>query len=387
MSQKLNVALLGAAHVPAILKASDTISLVAIYSRSASSIEKLVASDELSSLSQDARSNIKQYSGDNGLEELLKRDDIHAVIVAMPISKQPEVILQCLKAGKHVLSEKPIGKDLKTAHDLIEKYEKDFASSGLIWRVAENFAHEHGILRASELIANGSGPLGPVLFYELKMIIHVASGKKYHATEWRNVPDYQGGFLLDGCVHAAAALRVVAADAKPTQVVAFKSLNRTHVGPHDTIVAIASNPSLTTSPHGPDFPQPTVAPQGVGKSMPTGNITFSFANPRTPEFRGPSLTVTCLNGVVRLEGGKAWTVKVETEDEEVKKSAGAAASSEGQAFPSVGVEEEVAQFARAALKQGDEVNRAEPRAALWDLALLEACLTSDGKLVDLTKLV
>lgn len=80
--------------------------------------------------------------------------------------------------------------------------------------LSQNFAHEHGIIRASELIANGSGPLGPVLFYELKMIIHVASGKKYHATEWRNVPDYQGGFLLDGCVHAAAALRVVAADAK-----------------------------------------------------------------------------------------------------------------------------------------------------------------------------
>jgi predicted dehydrogenase len=96
---------LSTAHVPAILKASDTISLVAIYSRSASSVEKLVASDELSSLSQEARSSIKQYSGDDGLQELLKRDDIHAVIVALPISKQPEVILQCLKAGKHVLSE------------------------------------------------------------------------------------------------------------------------------------------------------------------------------------------------------------------------------------------------------------------------------------------
>lgn len=78
----------------------------------------------------------------------------------------------------------------------------------------QNFAHEPGILRAAEIIANGTGPLGPVLFYDLKMIVHVASGKKYHATEWRNVPDYQGGFLLDGCVHAAAALRVVAGDAK-----------------------------------------------------------------------------------------------------------------------------------------------------------------------------
>jgi predicted dehydrogenase len=93
------------AHIPAILKASDTISLVAIYSRSASSVEKLVSSDALESLSSEARSNIAQYSGDDGLQELLKRDDVHAVVVALPISKQPEIILQSLKAGKHVLSE------------------------------------------------------------------------------------------------------------------------------------------------------------------------------------------------------------------------------------------------------------------------------------------
>ncbi|GHJ89042.1 hypothetical protein NliqN6_5444 [Naganishia liquefaciens] len=393
MSQKLNVALLGAgifateAHIPAILKASDTINLVAIYSRSASSVETLVTSRALDSLSSEARDKIAQYSGEEGLEELLKRDDVHAVIVALPISKQPEIIRKSLQAGKHVLSEKPIAKDLKTAHELLDAYEKEFAPKGLTWRVAENWAHEPGILRAAEIIANGQGPLGPVLFYDLKMIIYVASGKKYHATEWRNVPDYQGGFLLDGCVHAAAGLRTVVGDAKPSQVVAFKSLNRTHVGPHDTIVAIGSNPSLTTSPHGPDFPQPTVAPQGIGKSMPTGTITFSFANPRTPDFKRPSLAITCVNGTLCLQGGQQWTVRVESEDESVVRAFGAAADEQGETFPSTGVVEEVAQFARAVLGQGKEVNRAEPRGALWDLGLLEGCLTSDGKVVDLTKLV
>lgn len=101
------------------------------------------------------------------------------------------------------------------------------------------------------------------------------------------------------------------------------------------------------------------------------------------------MVVTCLNGVVRLEGGQKWTVFVESEDEAVVKASGQAATEGGEAFPSTGVEEEVAQFARAVLAKGEkkEVNRAEPRAALWDLALLEGCLTSDGKVVDLTKLV
>lgn len=175
---------------------------------------------------------------------------------------------------------------------------------------------------------------------------------------------------------------------RPTQVVAFKSLNRTHVGPHDTITAIASNPSLTTEPHGPEFPQPSVAPQGIGKSFPTGTITFSFANPRTPAFRGPGLVVTCLNGVVRLEGGAQWTVHVESEDADVVAAFEAATKEQGEAFPSSGVVEEVVQFATAVLGQGHgEANRAEPRGALWDLALLEGCLTSEGKVVDLTKLV
>jgi predicted dehydrogenase len=48
------------------------------------------------------------------------------------------MVIKCLEAGKHVLSEKPIGKDIKTAKALVEEYEKRFAPKGLIWRVAES---------------------------------------------------------------------------------------------------------------------------------------------------------------------------------------------------------------------------------------------------------
>lgn len=36
---------------------------------------------------------------------MLKREDVQAVIVALPISSQPEIIEKAWKAGKHVLSE------------------------------------------------------------------------------------------------------------------------------------------------------------------------------------------------------------------------------------------------------------------------------------------
>lgn len=65
-------------------------------------MEKLVSSDAIPA---DLKKSVDQYSGDDGLEQLLKREDVHAVVIALPISKQPEVIVKCLKAGKHVLSE------------------------------------------------------------------------------------------------------------------------------------------------------------------------------------------------------------------------------------------------------------------------------------------
>jgi predicted dehydrogenase len=131
----------------------------------------------------------------------------------LPISVQPSIIEKALKAGKHVLSEKPIAPDVQTARRLIKVYETDYKPRNISWRVAEDYAHEPGILRAGELVQSGNGPLGPVLFYECKIVSHIESGNRLHATEWRRYPEHQGGFILDGGVHVAAALRVVLGDA------------------------------------------------------------------------------------------------------------------------------------------------------------------------------
>lgn len=53
--------------------------------------------------------DVALYSDDSvegrGLDHLLARSDIKAVIIALPIKKQPEYIRKVLLAGKHVLSE------------------------------------------------------------------------------------------------------------------------------------------------------------------------------------------------------------------------------------------------------------------------------------------
>lgn len=249
------------------------------------------------------------------------------------------------------------------------------------------------IRKAREVLADEA--LGPVLYYNLRSENNVPDGSKYQATTWRTVPDYQGGFLLDGGVHTTAILRTVLRQ-PPSGVTAFASLHRTHLLPHDTVTALLAPPrgSETTS-HGPQTKLTTadLTPDqvhDVGKSRPEGQLFISFATPGLPEEERDSggLTVSCLNGVVTLKNigyPRKWVVKVVgAEGSQVKTQ-----QYEGD---SEGVKVEVGMYARAVAaakdgKQPTEENWAEPRGALWDLAVIEACLKSDGKEVDLDKLV
>lgn len=180
-------------------------------------------------------------------------------------------------------------------------------------------------------------------------------------------------------LHASAPLR-------PTHLIGQGSLHRTHLGPHDTITCITSTPSQTSSPHGEPCPQPENLT--MGSSSPTGTFLMSFSSPRTPSPTPQVYTITCLNGIVRLTGGgPKWTVEVISEDADVLAAAGQAGKQGGESFESVGVKEEVRQFAESALGRNkqDAVNRAEPRDALWDVAFIQAALTSEGKSVELGK--
>lgn len=76
--------------------------------------------------------------GDDGLEAVLANKEIDAVLFVLPITKQPDLVRKAWKAGKHVLSEKPLARDVKEAVELIEEYERDYKPKGLIWRVAES---------------------------------------------------------------------------------------------------------------------------------------------------------------------------------------------------------------------------------------------------------
>jgi predicted dehydrogenase len=158
---------------PAVQGSSSHLTLKAIYSRSLKSAQGLETPDTVDLYSDDAGAG-KTY------HDLLLRTDIQAVILALPIISQPEYIEAALAAGKHVLSEKPIAKDIKTAESLIAYYKSDKVKGGATWAVAENFRY----LDSFEYARQELRKLGRVLGFSTKMFWNVKPGGKYFG--WLN---------------------------------------------------------------------------------------------------------------------------------------------------------------------------------------------------------
>ncbi|KAM0752162.1 NAD(P)-binding protein [Meredithblackwellia eburnea MCA 4105] len=245
MSQH-GVAVLGAgifareAHLPALAK-TTTLTLKAVYSRSSKSVQALL---EAVKTHDEFSSSVEAYSDDvegKKLDDLLKREDIKTVILSLPIPIQPSVIEKAWKAGKNVVSEKPVAKDVKESKRLIDLWEKEYKPKGINWIIAEQYPYAEAYIQVKKLIADGK--IGELRNFELRSFGFVPEGSKYAETEWRKVPDYQGGFLLDGGVHFAAGLRyMLPPTSQVTSVLASSTLIHPRLLPFDTLTG-----SLKTS--------------------------------------------------------------------------------------------------------------------------------------------
>lgn len=167
-------------HLPAI-QACPLFSLKAIYSRSRDAAEKLANAADVDAYYD---------SSDRSLDELLGRIDIQAVTIALPILVQPNIIKRAIQAGKHVLSEKPIAKDVKTAVQLLEWYRE--VDREEIWSVGENFRFLENVLYGANQLEKMGGEVvtfGLRLFGFINGVDHSYQafwyGTPYAASLWR----------------------------------------------------------------------------------------------------------------------------------------------------------------------------------------------------------
>lgn len=94
------------------------------------------------------------------VEELLERKDIQAIAIATPVSSHFELGMMALKAGKHVLIEKPLAASAEEALALVEYAERN----SLTLMVDHTFLYTGAVRKIKEIFE--SGVLGDILYFD-----------------------------------------------------------------------------------------------------------------------------------------------------------------------------------------------------------------------------
>lgn len=92
--------------------------------------------------------------------DLLKHPDVDAVAISTPVSSHFPLALEALRAGKHVLVEKPMTSSSEEALTLIEEAER----RGLVLMVDHTFVYTGAVRKIRELIDRGA--IGDVYYYD-----------------------------------------------------------------------------------------------------------------------------------------------------------------------------------------------------------------------------
>ena len=93
-------------------------------------------------------------------EELFQDPTIDAIVVATPVSSHYELAVAAMRAGKHVLVEKPLAASSELGELLIEEAE----SRNLVLMVDHTFVYTGAVRKIREIIANNE--LGDIYYYD-----------------------------------------------------------------------------------------------------------------------------------------------------------------------------------------------------------------------------
>jgi len=136
-------------------------------------------------------------------KDLLGREDVEAVDIALPIHLNYSVVKDALNAGKHVIVEKPLAANVSEALEMVQ-LEKN---NSLVTMVAENFRYRSVFKKIKLYVKEGKIGMPYSVFWNCFELMDLDN--KYAKTKWRIHHQYPGGFLTDGGIHYIAALRDV----------------------------------------------------------------------------------------------------------------------------------------------------------------------------------
>jgi predicted dehydrogenase len=92
--------------------------------------------------------------------DLINNPNIDAVVISTPVSTHFELAMQALRAGKHVLVEKPMTSTVEEGQKLLEAAEK----CGKTLMVDHTFIYTPAVIKIKDMVT--SGALGRLLYYD-----------------------------------------------------------------------------------------------------------------------------------------------------------------------------------------------------------------------------
>lgn len=180
-------------------------------------------------------------------KEVLKRDDIDAVIIGTPDHWHKQISVDALNAGKHVYCEKPMVKSVEEGHEVINAWKR----SGKIFMVGSQGLSSLGNEKAKQLLAEGA--IGDLNYAEgfwarfspegawqypipadasektVNWTRYIANTTKrpfdpLRFFRWRNYVDYGTGMSGDLFVHLFSSLHFITNSNGPDQISAMGGL-------------------------------------------------------------------------------------------------------------------------------------------------------------------
>jgi len=138
-----------------------------------------------------ARADWPEVDAHLDLAEMLRRDDLDLISVVTQHNTHAPIVIECLRAGKHVVVEKPMCLNTAEATAMIDAAH----AADRTLAVFHNRRHDGNLRAIREVIAQGR--IGRVFHLELSACGY---GKPGHV--WRSAKEVCGGALYDWGAHA-----------------------------------------------------------------------------------------------------------------------------------------------------------------------------------------
>lgn len=177
-------------HLPAIRHLANMIDVIAVAGRNSGRTESFTREAKIPRMYTDYR-------------QLLRDPEIDAVLTAVPIELNGRVLLDAVRAGKHVLAEKPIAEAPVQARRVLRESQR--SQQRIL--IGENFRYRQDLAKAKSLVARGA--VGRPFAFQLsvKFDVDAKTRRRWISRGWRKKAHHRGGMILDGGVHPVSAVR------------------------------------------------------------------------------------------------------------------------------------------------------------------------------------